>query len=116
MAKKDQKQMKSKKAVKILSALSQETRLAIFRLLIQESKDGLSAGTIAEILQVPAATLSFHLSHLSNAGLIKPSREGRVINYSIRYKTIKQLMDYLTKNAYKKRMKKQLLDTELESA
>ena len=78
--------MKPKKALKMLSALAQDTRLSIFRLLIQEGPDGLSAGMISEILQVPAATLSFHLSQLTEAGLIDPTRDGRTIMYSAKYK------------------------------
>ena len=60
-------QMKQKKALNMLSALAQETRVNIYKLLIQEGKEGLAAGVIAEILQVPAATLSFHLAQMTNA-------------------------------------------------
>ena len=97
--------MKTKKALKILTALSQETRLEIFRLLIQEGPEGLTAGVNAEILQVPAATLSFHLSQLSDAGVLIPTKEGRTIKYAAKYKSIKNLMAYLTENSYKKRIK-----------
>jgi len=97
--------MKTKKALKILSALSQETRLAIFRLLIQEGEEGLSAGMIAEILQVPPATLSFHLSQLNDAGVLKSKKNGRVVTYSAKYKSIKKLSDYLLENSFKKRKK-----------
>jgi ArsR family transcriptional regulator len=99
--------MKPKKALKILTALSQETRLAIFRLLIQEGKEGLSAGMIAEILQVPPATLSFHLSQLSDAGVLKSEKKGRTIMYIAKNKALKNLMEYLTENSYKKRMKEE---------
>lgn len=95
--------MKHKKAVKMLSALAQETRVDVFRLLIQEGPEGLPAGVIAEILQVPGATLSFHLSQLTGAGLIKSSKEGRVIRYSAKYKIAKELLRFLTENSYKKR-------------
>lgn len=97
--------MKNKKALKILSSLSQETRLAIFRLLIQEGPDGLSAGMISEILQVPPTTLSFHLSQLYEAGVLKSYKEGRTVMYAAKHKTIKNLMAYLTENSYKKRNK-----------
>lgn len=97
--------MKNKKALKMLSALAQETRLDIFRLLIQEGPDGISAGNIAEILQVPAATLSFHLSQLSNAGLVKSRKDGRTIFYAAKYKAIKLLMEHVLENSYKKRSK-----------
>ena len=97
--------IKTKKALKMLSALSQETRLAIFRLLIQEDKNGLSAGMISDILQVPSATLSFHLSQMADAGVLKSSREGRSIMYRAKYKAIKNLMEHLLDNSYKKREK-----------
>ncbi|MCE3232314.1 MAG: ArsR family transcriptional regulator [Rickettsiaceae bacterium] len=105
--------MKQKKALKILTALSQETRLAIFRLLIQEGKEGLSAGTVAEILQVPAATLSFHLAQLSDAGVLKSEKNGRTIMYKAKYKSIKSLMEYLTENSFKKRKKAEKAKTTL---
>ncbi len=95
--------MKSRKALKIVSALAQETRLDIYRLLIQESDEGLPAGTIAEIMQVPSATLSFHLSQMSNAGLLTSRKEGRTIYYAAKYKAVKSLYKFLTHNAYKKR-------------
>ncbi len=98
-------EMKPKKALKVLSALSQETRLAIFRLLIQEGPEGLSAGIISEVLQVPPTTLSFHLAQLSDAGILKSYKEGRTVMYAAKYKTIKNLMSYLLENSYKKRMK-----------
>jgi len=97
--------MKAKKALKILSALSQETRLAIFRLLIQEGEEGLSAGMISEILQVPPATLSFHLSQLNDAGVLKSKKSGRVVTYSAKHKSVKKLNEFLLENSYKKRQK-----------
>lgn len=106
------RKMKPKKALKMLSALSQETRLSIFRLLIQESEEGLSAGTIAEILQVPAATLSFHLSQMADSGVLKSTREGRVIMYSAKYKSIKNLNKFLLENAFKIRGKEASLASE----
>lgn len=99
--------MKTKKALKILSALAQETRLAIVRLLVQESEEGLSAGMIAEILQVPPATLSFHLSLLSDAGVLKSKKDGRSITYSVKHKSLKNLNKHLMENSYKKRQKKE---------
>jgi ArsR family transcriptional regulator len=110
--------MKAKKALKILSALSQETRLAIFRLLIQEGEEGLSAGVISEVLQVPPATLSFHLAQLSDAGILKFHKNGRSVMYVAKYKTMKNLMEYMTENSYKKRLKeerKRLADEKSES-
>ena len=95
--------MKQKKAVKMLSALAQETRVDVFKLLMQEGPEGLPAGVIAELLEVPGATLSFHLSQLTSAGLIKSSKDGRVIRYSAKYKVAKELLRFLTENSYKKR-------------
>ena len=77
------------------SALAQETRLKIFRLLVRQGVAGLSAGKIAEHLEIPANTLSFHLSHLAHAGLIESRREGRVIHYSIRVEGVRGLIAYL---------------------
>lgn len=99
------KTLKPKKAIKMLSALAQETRLNVFRLLIKEDAKGLPAGTIAEILQVPSATLSFHLTQMTNAGLLKSSKEGRVIRYAAKHKSIKNLMAFLNDGAYKKSKK-----------
>lgn len=105
--------MKHTKAVKMLSALAQETRVDIFKLLIQEGPEGLPAGVIAEILQVPGATLSFHLAQLTNAGLLKSEKDGRSIRYSAKYKAAKELLRFLTENSYKKR-KKMLLTEDTE--
>ena len=98
--------MKPKKALKMLTALAQETRMEVFRLLIQEGPDGLSAGMIAKIMNIPQTTLSFHLSMLKDAGLIKAIRNGRTINYAAKYKSIKNLNAFLTENSYKKQLKK----------
>jgi len=99
--------MKAKKALKILASLSQETRLAIFRLLIQEGEEGLSAGMISEVLQVPPATLSFHLSQLNDAGVLKSKKNGRVVTYSAKHKSVKKLNEFLLENSFKKRQKEQ---------
>lgn len=97
--------MKQKKALNMLAALAQETRVNIYKLLVQEGKEGLAAGIIAEILQVPAATLSFHLAQMTNAGLLKSHKKGRAVMYSAKQKAIKNLAIYLTENSYKKRQK-----------
>jgi DNA-binding transcriptional ArsR family regulator len=76
--------MEVKTAVTTLTALAQETRLRIFRLLVQADPTGLAAGQIAEKLGIPSATLTFHLKELSRAGLIDSEREGRWIRYSLR--------------------------------
>ncbi len=90
--------MKTAEAVKSLAALAQDTRLAIYRLLVQQGPDGLPAGTIAERLDVPAATLSFHLKELSNAGMIESRQDGRFVYYSANYKQMNGLLGYLTEN------------------
>lgn len=88
--------MESKNAIEALAALAQETRLAAFRLLVAAGYDGLAAGEIARRLGVPAATLSFHLAHLSRAGLITATREGRRILYRIDAGGVGGLISYLT--------------------
>jgi DNA-binding transcriptional ArsR family regulator len=89
----------------MLSALAQETRVSIYKLLVQEGKGGIAAGVISEILQVPAATLSFHLSQMSNAGLLKSRKSGRSVMYSAKRKAIKNLASYLTENSFKENNK-----------
>ena len=85
-------------ALAALSGLSQETRLAIFRLLVQRGPEGLPAGKIGERLGLPAATLSFHLAHLEQCGLLRSQRAGRMIIYSADYRIMNGLMSYLTEN------------------
>lgn len=88
--------MKPKKAVAALSALAHESRLDIFRLLLNKGEEGMAAGALAEALQIPAATLSFHLSQLSGAGLIKSTKDGRSVIYRASYKRLKKLTKFLT--------------------
>jgi DNA-binding transcriptional ArsR family regulator len=90
--------MESKSAVRALAALAQDTRLALFRLLVQAGPKGLPAGEIAERLEVPAPTLSFHLSQLSNAGLVAPLRQGRSIVYSADFEAMQALVDFMTES------------------
>lgn len=85
-------------AVSRLAALAQDSRLAIFRLLVQRGPEGLPAGEIANRLKLPAATLSFHLKELSNAGLLKARQEGRFIYYAPDFKAMNALLAYLTEN------------------
>lgn len=85
-------------AVVRLAALAQESRLAVFRLLVQRGPEGLAAGAIAARLKVPQATMSFHLKELSNAGLIKSRQAGRFIYYSPDFRAMRGLVDYLTEN------------------
>ena len=85
-------------AIAALSALSQEHRLAIFRLLVQAGKDGMPAGAIAETLGVPNSSLSFHLPHLHRAGLIAQERRSRSLIYSADYAAMNALIGYLMEN------------------
>lgn len=88
--------MKTSKAVSALDALSQESRLLIFRLLMEQGEAGLSAGSISEQLGIPPATLSFHLSQLSSARLLDSHKEGRSVIYKANYKRIRKLAKFLT--------------------
>lgn len=90
--------MKTKDAVSALGALAQETRLDIFRLLVEEGPDGLPAGQIAERLGVPPATMSFHLMQLSHAGLVVSRRESRSIIYAVNVEGMKALLRFLTED------------------
>lgn len=90
--------MKTKSALRVLSALAQETRLGIFRLLVERGPEGMPAGAIAERLGIPAATLSFHLKELSHAGLVSYRQEGRFVFYSADFDTMDGLLAFLTEN------------------
>ena len=90
--------MKSIDAVNRLCALAQESRLAVFRLLVQKGDEGLCAGDISDKLDLAPATLSFHLKELSNAGLLKSRQEGRYIYYAADFKAMNALLGYLTEN------------------
>ena len=90
--------VESAEAVTALSALAQETRLSIFRLLVQAGPEGVAAGRIGEALDVPAATLSFHLKELAHASLVSSRQEGRFIYYSVDFERMAALMTFLTQN------------------
>lgn len=87
--------MEQKNAIAALAALAQDSRLAVFRLLVRSGPDGLPAGEIAQALGVQPATLSFHLSQLANAGLVESRRAGRSIIYSADVAVMKGLMGFL---------------------
>jgi ArsR family transcriptional regulator len=90
--------MKKSNAVAALGALAQDTRLDIFRLLVQKGPEGMPAGTIGERLGLPPPTLSFHLNQLRFAGLVASRRESRSIIYSANFKAMADLLAYLTEN------------------
>ena len=82
--------MKKEKAIAALAALAQESRLDVFRMLVQSGPDGLPAGEIGARLGVPSPTLSFHLNHLKYAGLVTCRRDSRSIIYSADYKAMNE--------------------------
>lgn len=90
--------MDDKRAVTALSALAQDTRLKIFRLLVEAGPAGIAAGAISEALDVPPPTLSFHLTHLKHAGLIDVRRDSRSLIYAADFGRMNDLIGYLTEN------------------
>ena len=90
--------MKKEAVIHALSALAQETRIDIFRILVQAGPEGLPAGAIGERLGLPSPTLSFHLNQLRFAGLATSRRESRSIIYSANFKAMNQVLAYLTEN------------------
>ncbi len=90
--------MENKAAVTVLAALAQETRLAIFRLLVPLGAQGMTVGRIGETLSLAPATLSFHLKELTHANLIVARQEGRFIHYSANYATMSELLGFMTEN------------------
>jgi DNA-binding transcriptional ArsR family regulator len=90
--------MEMTQAVDALAALAQVSRLQIYRLLVQAGPEGMPAGKIGEQLELPAATLSFHLAQLTRAGLARSRQEGRFVIYSADYAAMNNLVGYLTEN------------------
>ena len=90
--------MEMAQIVDALAALAQETRLKAYRLLVEAGPEGLSAGRIGEELDLPPATLSFHLAHLARTGLVKSRQEGRFVIYSADFQNMNELVGYLTEN------------------
>ena len=90
--------MKVNTAVTLLSALAQDSRLTLFRFLVQKGPEGVAAGDIAERLGISPTSLSFHLKEMSHAGLIKSRKDGRFIYYSPDFKVMNALLGYLTEN------------------
>ena len=85
-------------AISALGALAHDNRLALFRLLVQAGKEGMAAGAIADALRLPNSSLSFHLAHLTRAGLIQQERQSRSLIYTADYKAMTNLIGYLTDN------------------
>lgn len=90
--------MKASSAIAALSALAQEHRLALFRLLVRAGDEGMAAGAIAQALGIPNSSLSFHLAQLRDAGLVRQERQHRSLIYSADYRAMDALVDYLTEN------------------
>ena len=90
--------MQASEAITALAALANEHRLTLFRLLVRAGGDGLPAGAIAAELGIPNSSLSFHLAHLNQAGLVKQERQGRSLIYSADYAAMNALVGYLMEN------------------
>lgn len=85
-------------AVKALTALAQESRLKVFRLVVQAGTDGIAAGMIAQELEISPATLSFHLKELTHAGLLRDRKDGRWVFYSPNEEGIRSLISFLVED------------------
>ena len=90
--------MESTTAVEALGALAQDSRLQVYRLLVQAGPEGVAASEIAERLKIPANTLSFHLKTLSHADLVLARQDGRFIYYSANYEQMNALLGFLSEN------------------
>lgn len=90
--------MEKQDVLAALAALAHETRLDVFRLLVRAGIEGLPAGAIAEALEVPSATLSFHLKELRNAGVVACTRRGRSLIYRADFAAMDRLLRFLTEN------------------
>lgn len=90
--------METKTAVIALSALAQESRLAVFRALVEAGPDGLPAGKISELTGIAPSSLSFHLKELSHAAMVNSRQDGRFIIYTANFETMNALLGFLTEN------------------
>lgn len=88
--------MKTKDVISALAALAQDSRLNVFRLLVRIGPDGLAASKIAEQLNIPPSSLSFHLKELTHASLVIPRQDGRFIIYAVNFQTMNDVMAFLT--------------------
>jgi ArsR family transcriptional regulator, arsenate/arsenite/antimonite-responsive transcriptional repressor len=84
--------------IKALAALAQPVRLKTFRALVVAGQDGMTPGALVELLEIPAATLSFHLKELLNAGLVTQERDGRSLTYRAAYDQMNALLSFMTMN------------------
>lgn len=94
--------MDTKDALTAFDSLSQETRLKAFRLLVEHGSEGAAAGCLSEFLKIPHNTLSFHLSHMSRAGLVVSRKEGRSIIYSINWPVYEDLIRFMIEDCCSK--------------
>jgi ArsR family transcriptional regulator, arsenate/arsenite/antimonite-responsive transcriptional repressor len=90
--------MEETEIIKSLAALAHPMRLRVFRALVIVGKEGLTPGTMSEALGIPAATLSFHLKELANAGLVTQERASRNLIYRAAYDRMNSVLGYLTEN------------------
>ncbi len=90
--------MESSNAVAALAALAQDSRLTVFRLLIQAGPDGMAAGKISEATGIPPSSLSFHLKELTHANMVIPRQEGRFVIYEANFSTAAALVAFLSEN------------------
>jgi DNA-binding transcriptional ArsR family regulator len=90
--------MESKQVISALEALAHDSRLAVFRALVQAGPAGLTPSALSEALDLPPPTLSFHLSQLRHANLVAVTRNGRSLTYVAAYETMNGLVQYLTEN------------------
>ncbi|HAT1749717.1 TPA: ArsR/SmtB family transcription factor [Legionella pneumophila] len=98
--------MDIKESLKIFDTLSQETRLQVFRLLVQAGPEGLSASAIGDGLGILHNTLSFHLSHLSNAGIVTSCRKGRYVFYSANFELMRDFIAFMVQDCCSKQQVK----------
>ncbi|MDA0679711.1 MAG: metalloregulator ArsR/SmtB family transcription factor [Proteobacteria bacterium] len=90
--------MDIQEAIIMFDALSQETRLSAFHLLVVAGPDGLAAGVLSEELGTPHNTMSFHLNHLSNAGIVSSRKDGRSVIYSANFKVMRDLIGFMVRD------------------
>jgi DNA-binding transcriptional ArsR family regulator len=90
--------MESSDIVTALAALAQESRLAVYRLLVRRGPEGYNPSEIHQHLGIPAPTLSFHLKELQRADLVLSRRAGRFLHYSANFEHMQQVLDFLTEN------------------